>query len=320
MRTIVTLRHIRSFVAVAETGSFTGAAARLFLTQSTLTTTIQQLEEDVGVKLFDRTTRSVAMTPAASRFLEQAERLMQDFDTMIGDLRAISESAQGHLRIATAPSVLTWLLAPSLPRFRANYPQITLSLRDGGSRDIERRVLEGEVDFGISSAQMGYGELNYAPLFKDRYGVVCSPDHPLAKLEGSLHWSQIAPYQADMVGLASDTHVGSLHRENLQRFGLTNYPEEVSSSASLYAVLSLGSRFSIVPVLTAHTHQLETLVFRELVGPVVHREICLITRKLRSLSPSADRLQQALRTTLLALDVPAGIQILAPAGATGEPD
>jgi DNA-binding transcriptional LysR family regulator len=310
VRTNVTLRHLRSLVAVAETGSFTRAAQRLFVTQSTLTSTIQQLESSVGVRLFDRTTRKVAATPSAMRFCEQAERLLRDFDTMIGDLHALSESAQGSLRIAAAPSVLSWLLAPALNGFRAAYPKVTISLRDSGSQDIERRVLEGEVDFGISSAQSDDPELNYAPLFKDRYGVVCSPDHPLAGLTGPLHWSQVAAFQSTMVGLASDTKVGNLHRETMHRFDLSDCPEEVSSSPSLYAMLVQGNRFSILPVLTAQTHQLERLVFRDLIEPVVHREVYLITRKLRSMSPSAERLQSALRSTLLGLPLPAGLTLM----------
>jgi DNA-binding transcriptional LysR family regulator len=312
VRTNVTLRHLRSLISVAETGSFTRAAARLFVTQSTLTSTIQQLESSVGVKLFDRTTRTVTTTPAAMRFCEQAERLLRDFDTMIGDLHALSESAQGSLRIATAPSVLSWLLAPALNGFRAAYPNVTLSLRDAGSQDIERRVLEGEVDFGIASAQSGHSELNYSPLFKDRYGVVCSPDHPLAGLQGPLHWSQVAAFQSTMVGLASDTNVGSLHRATMHRFDLADCPEEVSSSTSLYALLALGNRFSILPVLTAQTHQLETLVFRDLIEPVVHRNVYLITRKLRSLSPSAQRLQEALLATLDQLTLPKGLERVPP--------
>ena len=151
MRTLVTLRHLRCFLAVADTGSFTKAARRVFLTQSSLTTTIQQLEDDVGVKLFERTTRSVSMTPAAVRFMGQARRVLGEFDAMISDLRAIGQNLEGHLRIAAAPSPMTWLVIPSLNHFRSECPGIAISLREGGTEDIERRVLEGVVDFALAS-------------------------------------------------------------------------------------------------------------------------------------------------------------------------
>jgi DNA-binding transcriptional LysR family regulator len=306
MASIITLRHLRSFVAIAETGSFTRAAERLFLTQSSLTTTIQQLEDDAGVKLFDRTTRSVTPTPAAARFLEQAERLLSDFDTMLGDLQSVARSNEGHLRIAASPSVVAWLLAPSLPSFRSAYPNVTLSIRDAGSAEIERRVREGQVDFGICSRLSSHQELDYTPLLKDRYGVVCSADHPLATLAGPLSWAKVSAYKHDWVGLASDTQVGSLHRETLQQFGMMSCPEEVSSSTSLYSMLILGNRFSVVPSLTRYSHQLDTFIFRELDDPPIERELCLVTRKLRSMSPSAERLLQALLQTLHERGVPQG--------------
>ncbi|PJX23720.1 hypothetical protein CAP48_11575 [Advenella sp. S44] len=302
----VTLRHLRSFVAVAETGSFTRAAESLYLTQSTLTTTVQQLEDEVGVKLFDRTTRSVTPTPAAARFREQAERLLGDFDTMLGDLQSLAESNEGHLRIAASPSVVAWLLIPSLPQFRAAYPNVTLSIRDAGSAEIERRVREGEVEFGICSQLSNFSELEYTLLLKDRYGVVCSANHPLAMLKEPLHWSDISEYQDDWVGLASDTRVGGMHRETMERFGLTSCSEEVSSSTSLFSMLSLGNRFSVVPSLTRYSHQLDSFIFRELDNPPIERELCLVTRKLRSISPSAERLLEALLETLRARDVPQG--------------
>ncbi|AOB33479.1 hypothetical protein AKI39_06830 [Bordetella sp. H567] len=307
MSTTITLRHLRSFVAVADTGSFTRAAERLFLTQSSLSSTIHQLEEDVGIKLFDRTTRSVTLTPAALHLHQQAKALLLQFDAMVSDLRAVALRQHGHLRIAAAPSIVAWLLIPSLPRFQAEYPHVTLSVREAGSAEIERRVRDGEVDFGITSRLSDYADLEYTLLLRDRYGIVCSPDHPLAKAAGSIGWSQVSPYRQDLVGLASDTQIGSLHRRTLQDFDLAEHREEVSSSTSLYPMLMLGRRLCILPRLTALTHQLEKLPFQPLEGPVLHRELFLVSRSLRALSSSAQGLQQALVETLRLRDLPEGI-------------
>ncbi len=309
MRTLVTLRHLRSFLAVVDTGSFTKAATRMFLTQSSLTTTIQQLEDDIGVKLFDRTTRSVSMTPTAARFSEQSRRLLCEFDAMIGDLRAIGQNLEGYLRIAAAPSPMAWLVIPSLNSFRSESPGVAISLREGGTEDLERRVLEGDVDFGLSSSLSTHPDLSYSLLFQDAYGVVCSKDHHFANHEGPIGWDEVAQRQHEMVGLASDTRVGSVHSETLQRFGLDRRFEEVSGSPSLYPVLSQGNRFSIIPALASQTHQLQDLPFIALKSPVLYRKIFFITRKLRSLSPSARKLQAALVETLLSKETPAGLEI-----------
>ncbi|CAM3684384.1 LysR family transcriptional regulator [Bordetella tumulicola] len=312
MSTIITLRHLRSFVAVADTESFTRAAERLFLTQSSLSATIRQLEEDVGVKLFERTTRSVSLTPTARHLHQQAAALLLQFDAIVSDLKAVALQQHGHLRIAAAPSIVAWLLIPALPRFQANYPNVTLSVREAGSAEIERRVRDGEVDFAITSRLADYAELTYTPLLKDRYGVVCSKDHPLAALRGPLHWSQVSAHRDDLVGLASDTLVGSMHRRTLQEYQLTQYREEVSSSATLHPMLQLGQRLCVLPTLTAKTHQLETLPFQPLAEPVLYRELCLVTRSLRSMSRTAQALLQALLDTLHAASLPQGVELVEP--------
>jgi len=98
------IRHIRAFLAVARDGSFTRAAESLHLTQSTLTGTIKQLEEQAGLTLFDRTTRQVLLSGEGERFLPVAERLLSDFDTAMTDLRAVAEQQQGQVGIAASPS------------------------------------------------------------------------------------------------------------------------------------------------------------------------------------------------------------------------
>ncbi|MEI2416465.1 LysR family transcriptional regulator [Orrella sp. JC864] len=308
MASLIALRHLRSFVAVADTGSFTRAAERLFLTQSSLSATIHQLEEDVGVKLFERTTRSVTLTPAARHLHRQAAGVLAQFDAIVSDLKSLALQAQGHLRIAAAPSVLAWLVVPALPRFQADCPAVTLSVREGGAAEIERRVRDGEVDFGLTSRLSDYDGLDYTPLLQDRYGVVCSPDHPLAQQVGELGWSEVSAYKRDLVGLASDTQVGSVHRSTLQRFDLAEYREEVSSSPSLYPMLELGGRLCILPALTASTHQLETLPFRPLGTPVLYRELFLVTRNIRSLSGTAQALLDALMGVLATRRLPQGVQ------------
>ncbi|MBV7481454.1 LysR family transcriptional regulator [Bordetella sp. BOR01] len=310
MPTNITLRHLRSFVAVADTGSFTRAAERLFLTQSSLSSTIHQLEADIGIKLFDRTTRSVTLTPAAHHLHQRSAALLQQFDAVVSDLKAVALQQQGHVRIAAAPSVLVWLLIPALPRFQDKYPQVTLSIREGGSAEIERRVRDGEVDFGLTSRLSNYAELDYSPLFRDRYGVACSNDHPLAVVPGPVRWSQVSAYRDDLVGLASDTQVGSVHRRTLQQFDLAEHREEVSSSASLYPMLQLGRRISILPMLTAQTHQLDSLKFLFLDEPAIYRELFLVTRRLRSMSSTAQGLLQALSITLREQTLPDGVELV----------
>lgn len=305
----VSLRHLRGFVAVAQAGSFTEASSRMFVTQSSLTATIQQFEEAVGLKLFDRTTRRVVVTEEGRRFLEQAQRILKDFDTAIGDLTALAQGQQGHIRIAAAASVISQFLTRAIPVFRASYPKVTISLRDAGSEQVEQMLLHGDLDFAVTSRHKGYADLDYTPLFEDRYGVMCAPGYELARRRGRLRWSDLPPQ--DYVAFSPDTGIGTFLAANASFSPLASGPhDEVSSTTSLYPLLSIGNRFSIVPALAARPQEFPQLVFRELTQPVLTRTICLITRRLRSLSPSARRIQDILVETLRSCELPPGVTVV----------
>jgi DNA-binding transcriptional LysR family regulator len=304
----VTIRHLRCFLAVADSGSFTVASSRMFLTQSSLTATIQQFEEAIGLKLFDRTTRRVVMTEEALRFRSQAEKILKEFDASISDLKALAQSQQGNIRIAAAASVIYRFLTRAIPVFRHAYPNVTISLRDAGSEQVERMLLNGDLDFAITSKHKGYGDLDYTPLLEDRYGVLCMPQHRLARGSHALRWADLT--SQDYVAFSADTGIGTFLATHAGFSPLVGSPhDEVSSTTTLYPMLSLGDRYSIVPALAAHSDGFPELTFRELKEPILTRKICLITRRLRSLSPSARRILDILLETFEQSDLPPGVSI-----------
>ncbi len=262
MSTIITLRHLRSFVAVADTGSFTRAAERLFLTQSSLSSTIHQLEEDVGIKLFDRTTRSVTLTPAAMHLHQQAKALLLQFDAMVSDPRAVALRQHGHLRIAAAPSIVAWLLIPSLPRFQAEYPHVTLSVREAGSAKSNAACATARSTSALPADCPTTPTWNTPCCCATATASCAAPIIRWPRRPVRSAGPEVSPYRQDLVGLASDTQIGSLHRRTLQDFDLAEHREEVSSSTSLYPMLMLGRRLCILPRLTALTHQLKKLPFQ----------------------------------------------------------
>ncbi|SOZ17176.1 LysR family transcriptional regulator [Cupriavidus taiwanensis] len=302
----ISLRHLRYFAEVANSGSFTTAASRLFVTQSALTSTIQQFEEAVGLKLFDRNTRRVVMTPEAFRFKDEAEKIIKEFDAAIADLEALAQSQKGHIRIAAAPSTIYQFLVKAVMAFRVQYPDVTFSLRDASAQQVEQLVVDGELDFAIASKHKGFAELDYSPLLEDRFGVVCRPDYRLASGHGPLQWNELV--EDDYIGFTPDTGIGTTLRNHAPRWPAIENPQfEISSSTSLLAVLNEGGCFAIVPALTAKVAGFESLAFRELVDPGLSRELCLITRRLRSLSPSSQRLVRVITETIRQQNLPEGV-------------
>ncbi len=287
----LSIRHLRAFVAVADCGSFTQAAAQLHLTQSTLTAAIKQLEEQVGLVLLDRTTRRVYLSAEGERFLPVARGLLSNFDTALSDLQAIAAGQSGQVGIAASPSVLSQLLPPVIARFHKQHPAVGIHLRDDSAGGIEQRVLNNEVDFGVGGNHSHHVELSYQPILQDRYGAVLPDGHPLLESE-SLCWEDLSDYQ--LIYLTSDTGI----RAQLSRMPVSMPTGlkldgpllEVSNPAGLAELVKAGIGIAVLPALAAATASFSSLHFIPLAAPVIEREINIISRRGRSPSPAAAQL------------------------------
>lgn len=283
----VTLKQIRAFLYVVEEGSFTRAAERLFLSQSALTALIQQLEEAVDLPLLERTTRRVTLSQAGQQFHPIARRLVVDLDAALSDLASVATLERGTVGIAAAPSVVTLILPQIVADFSSRYPGIRFYLRDDTSAAVQQAVLRREVDIGIASKWSDDPELQFTPFLIDRFGIVCPPQHPLAKKKEKITWTDLADYRC--VGLSTDTGIRAILREKTELPPSIAAPfYEVSSTTGMEALVSAGLGVSVIPALAAQRQPLADLCFREIHEPVVERVICLITHRQRTLSHAAE--------------------------------
>jgi DNA-binding transcriptional LysR family regulator len=291
----LTLRHLRAFVEVAHQGSFRRAAEKLFLSQPALTITINQLEDMVGVRLFNRTTRQVNLTTDGEDFLPIAERLVADFDRAISDLKTSAERRGGQVAIAVLPSLTINLLPDILARFKSNNPGIRIILRDDNARGVQRQVLNNESDFGISNLWEEDSELEFTPLTLDPVGLVCPEDHPLGKTSKPLTWSKLAEYP--FVGMTQDTGVHKLIKAIEGCPESIRSPEyEVLTMAALGGILEAKLAITVLPLLAVPSHMHPALVFRKLTNPRVERELCIIKRRDYQLSAAAQKVHDLLLT------------------------
>ncbi|GGK67342.1 LysR family transcriptional regulator [Amphritea balenae] len=306
MNSSLSIRHLRAFCEVALCGSFTRAAGNLHLTQSTLTATIKQLEQDVGLTLFDRTTRRVILTNEGEQFQPVAERLISDFDTALTDLRATSEQQKGQVSVAASPSTISHLLPPVIQQYHREYPNISISLRDENAAQIEQLVLSNEVDFGIGANHSSNNDLHYEALIKDRYGVVVSNESELFNAT-ELNWQQLE--QSPLLYLSADTGIRVQLDQLRKQSGISiENPQaliEVSTPSGIAALIKQQLGISVLPALAASTESFKGLKFIPLREPVIERNICLITRKGRSLSPAGLSMMQMSQQHLLSMPLPA---------------
>jgi DNA-binding transcriptional LysR family regulator len=307
----VTLKQFRAFVAVAETASFTRAAERLFLTQSTLTTTIRELESMLGLKLFDRSTREVALTREGADFYPVVVRLLQDVEAAIGEIREVAVGGKGHVRIAAGMTIVTTLLTAVVAQFSQKYPAIKVHIRDDNGSGISRRVKSLEADIGISGKFGDDPDLEFHPQFRDRFGVVCRRDHPLASKRGRITWRDLAGHR--YIESSNDTtiHV-MLQRVAGDHSFFSNAAYEASSLSILECLMSGGLGFTVISALAASHNPRGDLVYRELHEPKLEREVCIITKRARTLSPSAAAMFELLKANFAKVALPEGVTRIKP--------
>jgi DNA-binding transcriptional LysR family regulator len=182
------LRHLRYFLTVAESLSFRGAAERLNLAQSALSAQIKTLEDELGVKLFERTTRSVTLTNAGRVFLEEASNVVKAAARAEARARFAKQGLVGTLRIGIiAPSANAWL-ARVVGQFRTDHPAVELSFYDLPSIEQLHRLRDHELDVGFLRPPVGLPQLDYQLVEQSEQVLALPSSHRLAAKE-TLDWS-----------------------------------------------------------------------------------------------------------------------------------
>ncbi len=169
-------KTLRAFIALAEVRQFTVAAERCHMTQSALSQLIARLEDEFGVRLFERGKRSVSLTAEGERLLGTARRVVKELDTAQSDLRAITALEVGHVCLGVVPSLAAYWLPGALRPFREQYQRIRISLFDASSLRCSELVREGLVDFAISSQPGLLQEIDSEVLFEEPV-FVAYPSH-----------------------------------------------------------------------------------------------------------------------------------------------
>ena len=181
MESIIELRHLKTLLALAETGSVSLAAKRVFLTQSALSHQIRALENHFGTPLFERKTTPLRFTPAGERLLQLAREVMPHLAAAERDLAQIAGGGVGELRLAVeCHTCFDWLM-PAMGDFRPLWPKVELDIVSGFQADPVSLLLTHRADIAIVSEAVPQAGIVYQPLFAYEMVGICAPDHPLAQ-------------------------------------------------------------------------------------------------------------------------------------------
>ena len=175
------LRHLRYFTALAGSLNFTRAAERLHVTQSTLSHQIKQLEEELGVALFERTGKRVLLTEAGDEFLHHANLALREIDQGIGALRHGGQQAQGEIRIGATHSFNQAFIPDCVASFLQRHPHVRVMVEDLSADQVTARVQQGTLDLGVTYRPGSPVPLHFEPLYNEEMVLVVASGHPLAR-------------------------------------------------------------------------------------------------------------------------------------------
>lgn len=291
----VSLRQLQIFRAVAELSSFSAAAERLHLSQPALSSAIRKLEDGLGAKLFDRTTRQVVLTADGEELRRLGSRLIDEFEAVASDLHDYLAQRRGRVVVAALPSLAAVTLPPALARFKTQYPGVSVIIRDTLHNQIQELVESGAADFGLTVAPDKARDLEFRPLFLDRFVMICRKDHKLAARQ-SVAWSDIV--QHPVITMARTSSVRQLIDSACATAGIEPQSQyDPEHLATVGALVSQGLGVAALPSLTIPLLRFADLAEIPIRKPVVERTMGLVQRKGRTLSVAAASLIRTISDT-----------------------
>ncbi|WP_405280421.1 LysR family transcriptional regulator [Cobetia sp. Ld8] len=277
---------LSAFVEVAENHSFNEAAERLHISQPALSRRIQKLEEILGAKVLERTTRRSRLTPVGRDFLPKARKLLEDYESSLVGVRELATHRKGVLTIACLPTAAFYFLPSVVREFNTAYPGIRIRILDVSANEGVERVVSGEADFGINMVSAHHPAVDFTSIYRDPFVLALRQDHPLAQKQ-RVEWSDLDDVR--LITVSRDSGNRILLDNTLLSAGLhlDGFYEVQHLSTSLGLVES-GLGVAILPSMAMPGPEHEVLCQRELPEPRIDRTIGLLRRRGESLSPIAE--------------------------------
>ncbi|TNE61039.1 MAG: LysR family transcriptional regulator [Alphaproteobacteria bacterium] len=292
---MINLRHLRAFEAVMQHRHFTKAAESIGLSQPALSALIQQLEEDLRVKLFDRSTRNVEPTAIGMEFGDIISRLLGQFEEALANVTKYSDLTKGKVSIGVLPSVASTVLPETLARFKAQYPDITIEISDVLGTEIVDLLLNKQIDFALSRTQK-HREVENTPLMHDRLVLVGTPKTVSPK-GNRIKWHDLA--DEPIIAMAPGSTIRALTDGAAASAGFAlNIVLEPRLIPTAIAFARAGFGCAIVPCSESQSVKLTDLPQYDLVEPYIRRELSLMRLSGSSASPAAAALWRHLQEDL----------------------
>lgn len=279
MAALPSLRQLAYLVALAEHLNFTRAAAACFVTQSTLSAGLKELEATLGASLVERDRQTMLMTPLGMEVVERARSLLAAAEDLAALAASSAEPMSGTLRLGAIPTIAPFLLPRILPGLRGKYPKLRLLLREDLSANLLQRLANGQLDFALLALPYETADMQVRQLFEDEFWLVGREDDPALK---SRRASVTAP-AAEKLVLLEEGHCLRQHTLAACTRADSSHPSgvEATSLLTLVQMVESGLGLALVPEMALGSGMLNgtRLLARPLTPPAPKRTIALLARR-----------------------------------------
>jgi LysR family hydrogen peroxide-inducible transcriptional activator len=284
------IHQLRYFVAVADEGSFSRAAAKVRVAQPSLSQQIQKLETEMGQPLFDRLPRSVVLTEAGECLIDYARQIL----ATIGDARRCVDEFKGkvagRLAVGAIPTIAPYVLPALVSKFQKRYPEVTLEIVEDVTDGVAHRVENGELDTALASTCQSTPTLRYESLGKEPLMVLVSKGHPLAG-KTSINWDDL---KSEKFLLLHEMHC--LSRQVTQFLTDAHLRPELplagSQLGTIANMVAAAIGISIVPEMMVKNSSTPGCVSLPFAPPVPERELTLLYNPMRFQTKAATAFRQ----------------------------
>jgi LysR family carnitine catabolism transcriptional activator len=279
------IHQLDAFVRVAHLGGFSRAASQLHLSQAGLSILVRKLEERLSLKLFERTTRSVALTESGRALLPFAERILADAQAILGYSQSLNVQRNGRIVLALPPLFSATILPTVLAQFHQVFPMVSVVFRECVNEEMVNHVYSRDADFALGFGIDENSELESRPLARDYLSIACSPDHPLA-LKKVVRWSDLSAYpliinaRGSVARNLAENVFAKMDQVLAPAYETSNHITAVSLASQSLGVAIVSSGMLVVAASM-------NVVVRRIQGPLIARTLQVIKRRAHELSDPA---------------------------------
>lgn len=295
-----TPRQLSAFVTVADIKSFAKAGERLNLSASAVSQLVGELESSIGFRLFDRTTRSVALSPAGREFHGSARCVLAHMELAQAAADDIRNRAAGIVRVAAPLILASTILPAAVKAYAGSQPKVLMRIRDTSVENLVESVSRAAVDLAVGPDQSVSDDVARLDLFKSAWVLWFSAGHPLAERK-EISWAELRHYPLVVAGRDYERTISLTHGEYHANDRITPV-EIVENITTAFGMAAEGLGLVIAPAYVGLLGRRFGLVMRPIVQPEVMRQVCLYHSSTRDASPAAEGFREHLIVWLAGKD------------------